>query len=237
MKVDTENKMHYVKCNMIKVKNKLLNKYSKAENHFVELLNKANIYYFREKCNFRFGTRWCYYDFYIPFYRIYVEIDGESHNNEKQKMIDKEKHQMIISRACNLVRFTNEEVLAMESIDIDTIIDKLALQRKTKKHRRRDYKPRILSVIQQNYEKSIEDMRANCNFPIDENKKVYLYDHFIGNFFEFKNVFDAKINVRLTINQIFELLDNFEYKRNANRRYVFAWSKEELDRRVSIVYE
>ena len=90
MKVDTDKKMDYVRHNMQIVKNKLLNKYSKAESHFVELLNKANIYYFREKCNYRFGTRWCYYDFYIPFYRIYVEIDGKSHNSEEQKKIDKE---------------------------------------------------------------------------------------------------------------------------------------------------
>ena len=237
MKVDTDKKMDYVRHNMQIVKNKLLNKYSKAESHFVELLNKANIYYFREKCNFRFGTRWCYYDFYIPFYRIYVEIDGKSHNSEEQKKIDKEKYQLIMCRSCNLVRFTNEEVLAMDSIDIDMIIDKLALQRKTKKHKRRDYKPRILEIIQRNYENSIKDMRANCKFPIDENKKVYLYDHFIGNFFQFKNIFDAKINVKMTINEIYELLENYEYKHSETRRYVFAWSMEELERRVAIVYE
>ena len=43
--------MRFVRRNMVTVKNKLLNKHSEAESHFVRLLNKANIYYFREKCN------------------------------------------------------------------------------------------------------------------------------------------------------------------------------------------
>ena len=237
MNVDSEKTMSFVRRNMVTVKNKLLNKHSEAESHFVRLLNKANIYYFREKCNFKMGTRWCYYDFYIPFFRIYVEIDGESHNNEEQRNIDAEKHQLVKNKQCYLARFTNEEVLAMESIDIGTIIDRVALQLRTKKHPRRDYKSRILRNIQRNYETSIADMRIDCGYPIDESRKVYLYDHSIGNYFEFRNVFEAKMNVRLSINAIYELLDSHEYKPSATRRYVFAWSMAELERRVAIVYE
>ena len=237
MNIDSENTMRFVRRNMVTVKNKLLNKHSEAESHFVRLLNKANIYYFREKCNYKMGTRWCYYDFYIPFYRTYIEIDGESHNNEEQRNIDAEKHQLVKNKQCYLARFTNEEVLAMERIDIGMIIDRVALQLRTRKHPRRDYKSRVLRNIERNYEKSIEDMRIDCNYPIDESRKVYLYDHSIGNYFEFRNVFEAKMNVRMTVNTIYELLDSHEYKPSATRRYVFAWSMAELERRVAIVYE
>ena len=91
MKVQTKNQMDYVKHNFIPIKNKLLNKYSPAETHFEQLLLDAHIYFRREKCNFKYDTRWSYFDYYLPYYKIYIEIDGASHNTEEQKKIDKEK--------------------------------------------------------------------------------------------------------------------------------------------------
>ena len=43
MNVDSEKTMSFVRHNMVTVKNKLLNKRSEAERHFVRLLNKADI--------------------------------------------------------------------------------------------------------------------------------------------------------------------------------------------------
>ena len=43
MNVDSENTMRFVRRNMVTVKNKLLNKHSEAESHFVRLLNNADI--------------------------------------------------------------------------------------------------------------------------------------------------------------------------------------------------
>ena len=43
MNIDSENTMRFVRRNMVTVKNKLLNKHSEAESHFVRMLNKADI--------------------------------------------------------------------------------------------------------------------------------------------------------------------------------------------------
>ena len=236
MIVDSKNKMKFVKHNFTPVKNMLLTKRSKAETHLKELLIKANIYFVREKGNYKYNTRWCYYDFFLPYYRIYIEIDGGSHNNDKQKAIDKEKTQIIKNKQRFLVRLTNDEVLAMNNFSINEIIDKLAVQLKTKRHPNRDYKARYFKNLGRNYQQSIIDMTRSANFDIDETKEVYLYDHYIGNYFCFKNIYEAKLNTQQSINEIYTLLDNFEYKKNANRRYVFSWTLKECENNVATVY-
>ena len=53
MIVNSESEMKFVNHNFTNVKHKLLNKHSNAENHFKDLLTKANIYFVREKCNYK----------------------------------------------------------------------------------------------------------------------------------------------------------------------------------------
>lgn len=190
----------------------------------------------REKGNYKYNTRWCYYDFFLPYYRIYIEVDGESHNNDKQKAIDKEKMQIIKNKQRFLVRLTNDEVLAMNNFSIDEIIDKLAVQLKTRRHPNRDYKGRYFKNLGRNYQQSIVDMKKSAKFDIDETKAVYLYDHHIGNYFCFNNIYEAKLNTQLSINDIFNLLNDFEYKRCSYRRYVFGWTLDECKNNVAKVY-
>lgn len=154
MIVDSKSKTKFVQKNFMSIKTKLLNKKSDAETHFKELLTKANIYFVREKCNYKKNTRWCYYDFYIPILEVYIEIDGMSHNSDEQKKIDKEKHKLVKNKQKFLVRFTNEEVLNMDGITIEDIIDKLSIQLKTRKHPRRDYKSKYFKNLNRNYEQS-----------------------------------------------------------------------------------
>lgn len=236
MIVDSEGKMKFVRHNFTPIKNKLLNKNSDAEMHFQSLLTKANLYFVREKGNYKYNTRWCYYDFYLPYYRIYIEIDGYSHNTQEQKEIDKEKHKLVKNKQKFLVRFTNEEVLNMDGITIEDIIDKLSIQLKTRKHPRRDYKSKYFKNLNRNYEQSIRDMKLSSKFEIDENKEIFMYDNFSGNYFRFKNIYEAKMNVQMSINDIYKLLNGFEYKKNANRRYVFSWTLKECESNVRKVY-
>lgn len=91
----TKKNIDYAKSNFTKLQQKLRNKDSRAEDAFARLLSLAGIYYFREKCNFRVGTRWCYYDFLIPGYNILVEIDGEEHSAPEQLAIDEEKEILV----------------------------------------------------------------------------------------------------------------------------------------------
>lgn len=237
MIVDSFGKMKFVRHNFTPTKNMLLNKKSDAESHFFRLLSDANIYFVREKGNYKYNTRWCYFDFYLPFWRIYIEIDGKNHESEEQRHIDAEKAH-IISKKCRwLVRFTNEEVLAMESITTDAIIDKLAHQLRSKKHKNPEYhKERYYSNLRYNIHQGAEDMLRDAKFEIDKGKKVYLYDNFSGNYFEFKNIMEAKMNVQMSVNEIYDLLENHEYKRCSYRRYVFGWTLEECENNVAKVY-
>ena len=236
MIVDNYGKMKFVRHNFTPVKNKLLNKHSDAETHFVEMLTLAGIYFVREKGNYKYNTRWCYYDFYLPFYRIYIEIDGSSHNNDEQKIIDDDKNRLVKNKQMFMARFSNEEVMSMNEITINTIIDRVALSLKTKRHPHRDYRKRYFDNLERNYLQSVSDMRNSANFSIDEGKKVYLYDHYIGEYFCFKNIFEAKLNTELSINAIYILLNDFNYKKSSNRRFVFGWTLEECENNVAKVY-
>ena len=94
MKVNKKN-IGYVRHSFTPVKNKLLNKNSKTESKFEQMLIDANIYFTREKGNYKIGTRWCYYDFFVPYWRLYFELDGTSHSSQEQKAIDSQKDRII----------------------------------------------------------------------------------------------------------------------------------------------
>lgn len=236
MIVDNREKIDYVRHNFTPIKNKLLNKRSKAESHFQKLLIDSGLYFVREKCNFKYNTRWCYYDFYLPFYRLYIEIDGESHNNETQKAIDMDKERLVKNKHKFIIRYTNEEVLVMDSICLDDLISKVALTLKTKRHPNRDYKSKYLQRLEHNFKQSREDMLSDAKYEIDESREVFMYDNFSGNYFKFENVLYAKLNIQLSINEILNLLYDFEYKKSSNRRFVFGWTLEECEMNVAKVY-
>jgi very-short-patch-repair endonuclease len=237
MKVQTKNQMDYVKHNFIPIKNKLLNKYSPAETHFEQLLLDAHIYFRREKCNFKYDTRWSYFDYYLPYYKIYIEIDGASHNTEEQKKIDKEKLDVIRRRQAYLLRIKNEDVLKMDSISIDQIKDMLFnyLGRTSRSHGRDHYEKRYNEVMQKEYAESIRQMSEALEDTSCVDKEVWLYQRDMDAIFKFENIFESKLCTKLGINEIAELL-SMDYKRNLNRKYIFAHSEEECKARMILCY-
>ena len=76
MIVKNQKYIEFVKKNVNQIQHKLLTKHSDAETHFESLLIKSGIYFRREKCNYRINTRWSFFDFYLPYYHLYIEIDG-----------------------------------------------------------------------------------------------------------------------------------------------------------------
>lgn len=236
MIIENKKDAKFVQKNFFEIKHKLLNKHSVAETKFSKLLVKANIYHVREKGNYTKNTRWCYYDFYIPLYGIYIEIDGSSHNSKEQQKIDQEKTNIIRNKNEYLIRYTNEEVLLMDSIDIDAIIQRVAPTMRTKKHPLRNYVKIFHKRFNHRVRQGLTDMRNSVNFNVDEEQKVYLYDNYIGDYFYFDNIFYAKLNTELSINEIYKLLNNFEYKRSPLRKYVFGWTLEECENNVAKVY-
>lgn len=237
MIVRTEKQMNYVRHNFVQVKNKLLNKISPAETHFENLLLDAHIYFRREKCNFRRNTRWSYFDYYLPYYKIFIEIDGKSHDTDEQKLIDKEKEDVIKRRQSYLLRIKNEDVLKMESISIEKIKDMLFnyLGHKSRRHGRLYYERRYNEVVQQEYNDAVAKMSDALIEGINPTNAVWLYQKDMDAIFKFDNIFDAKLCTKLGVNKIAELL-TIDYSHNTNRKYVFARSEEECMARMAFTY-
>lgn len=238
MIVKSKKDMEYVRHSFTPVRNKLLNKNSKAEKHFESLLIKSGLYFRREKCNFRHGTRWSYYDFYIPFYNLYIEIDGSSHNTTEQKLIDTQKEKIVKNKVKFLVRLTNEEVLSMDSVDIEFLLRRCFEQsaRKRKRHGWVYSKNRYVNVMQRKRQHGYDDIKETANFDIDESQEVWLYDNEIGNYFCFPNIIQAKFSVEMSVNEIHDLCEMKEYRKCTSRRYVFAYTLNDCEIRVMQVY-
>lgn len=232
MIVDNKYKMQFIKENFNQIQQRLQRKKSEAETHFANLLNKAKIPYWREKGNYKYGTRWCYYDFYLPTLRLYVEIDGKEHNLPKKKAVDREKFDIIKNKHCYLLRLKNEEVLILNNIDVETLVQLIVSK---KKKRPIHYLNKMMKNIQANMEKSIQDMRDNANFTINEEQPIFVYDHKSGEYYEFENIFMAKIATKFTINEVHKLLE-MEHKKSPQRRYVFGYSLLQCEARVATVF-
>lgn len=65
------------------------------------------------------GTAFRIVDFYIHKWRLIIEIDGGYHLDEKQMRSDDARSSWLIkNHDCRIVRFTNEEALTMDRMDI-----------------------------------------------------------------------------------------------------------------------
>lgn len=238
MLVKTKKDMEFVKHNFTPIRNKLLNKNSVAESHFEKLLIKSGLYFRREKGNYKYKTRWSYFDFYLPYYNLYIEIDGESHNNAEQKQIDKDKEKIVNNKQKFIVRLKNESVLAMDSVDIDFLLEQCFIQSaaKRKKHGKEYSRNRYNSVMSKKRECGRMDMLRDANFEIDEEQEIWLYDNAIGEYFRFDNIFQAKFSIEMSVNEIHKLCETKEYKHNINRRFVFAYTLSDCELRVIQTY-
>lgn len=233
MVVDSEEKMQFVKERFNDIQQKLWNKNSKAEKHFCDMLNKSKIPHFREKGNYAFNTRWCYYDFYIPELRLYVEIDGKEHKLREQQVIDKEKEKIIKRKHRYLLRLENENVLSRTSITKNKLVGLLIY---AQPHYKREWFKENYNInIKENYDLAIEDMKRTATFEIDENQSIFAYDNKSGEYYEFKNIFDAKMVTELSINKLNELI-HIENKESPLRRWVFGFTQSECELNVMTVY-
>ena len=233
MIVKTESDMSFVRHNFKPLKNKLLNKYSRAEEHFESLLKMTNMFYVREKGNFRYGTRWCYYDFYIPYYRLYIEIDGSSHDSIEQKKIDKEKEKIIERKKRFIIRLTNEEVLGLKEVSLCYLVKRLCEQRSECYSRSFGFAiNEYLENLTKNVNSGIYDMLEDTGIKVEFNKDVFAYCKSTGRMYRFQNECIAKIGLNFTLQEVRNYLVNTDYKRSTLRKYVLAYSEGECIKRV-----
>lgn len=238
MIVKTKKDMEFVRHNFTPIRNKLLNKNSAAESHFESLLIKSGLYFRREKGNYKYKSRWSYFDFYLPYYNLYIEIDGDSHNTKEQKCIDAEKEKIVSRKHKFITRISNEEVLKMKSINIEFLLERCFEQsaNKRKKKGKEHSKNRYNAVMKEKREHGRNDMMRDANFEIDENQEIWLYDNVIGGYFRFNNIVEAKFSVEMSVNDIHDLCETKEYKHSTNRRFVFAYTKCDCELRVMQTY-
>jgi hypothetical protein len=232
--------LKFIRHNFQPVQNKLLNKKSDAETHFENLLIDFGEYYRRERGSFKYGQLWCYYDFYIPYYRIYVEIDGPEHSQREATEKDKEKERYVNNTFHYVVRFTNEEVLAMNKLTEEELIERaaasLCCDNRSGKKFWKSYK-RYKKNIEFNRDRTFHDV-AYAIGKEWSGRKIYMYDHRSGNYFEFDDVIDAKLRLeKISAPEIIRLSTTHEYKHcPATRRYVFGLSLRECEDNVAKVY-
>ena len=233
MIVKTANDMSYVKHNFATVKNKLLNKVSNAEEHFEKLLRETDMFYIREKGNFQYNTRWCYYDFYIPFYRLYVEIDGKSHESKAQQQIDREKHEIIDWKKRFLVRLKNEEVLNLKELTLTYLISRLCEQRCSSEKLFQDFTVNdYLENLIKNVHQGIRDMLSDTGIRVEKDKDVFMFNKNTGKIYRFQNECIAKLNVPFRLFSVREMLVNTDYGKKSARKYVLAYNEQECISRV-----
>ena len=243
MKVN-ENNIGYVRHKFTPIKNKLLNKDSKTESKFEQMLINSGVFFVREKCNYRKRSRWCYFDFYVPCWRMYFELDGMSHDTTEQKEIDLEKDVIVRNKQRFICRISNDYVLnEMDYINFDIAKDLLFkymvksrfLRRKAKTYEKaRDYYERNL---EKNRLQAIDDFVANNpSVDFDDATPITIYNNYTGLYYTFDNIIDATLKTDLPAKFIWDLCF-MEYKPVGNsRKYVAAFSVEECENRVAIVY-
>lgn len=229
----TKKNIDYAKSNFTKLQQKLRNKDSRAEDTFARLLSLAGIYYFREKCNFRVGTRWCYYDFLIPGYNILVEIDGEEHSAPEQLAIDEEKEILVKNKEFRVVRFTNREVLNMDSIELLDIVHRL--KSKEKRIPLKNFGQWARTRHQQYYQ--LKQLRRNLYGDGILTGIVFLYNRETNCFYRFESAFDLHFSTNIPMQSILSDLGKSQYSRTKSRKYIISYSQGDCIKWSAFMWE
>ena len=88
------------------------NKLTESEKCISNLLDALKIKYISQK-GFISGEYFYLIDFYLPKpYKICIEVDGEYHETEEQKIKDKYKDKYLLSRNFKILRIKNKEAMA-----------------------------------------------------------------------------------------------------------------------------
>jgi very-short-patch-repair endonuclease len=83
-------------------------------------LRKSNYNVLRQKPIWNFIV-----DFYIPSYKLIIEIDGESHFTEDWIVYDRERSEYLVGLWLQVLRFTNKEIVENIKGVYETIMNRL----------------------------------------------------------------------------------------------------------------
>lgn len=227
---------------------KLRSKNSASESKVYELLVKSGFFFVREKCNYKIGTRWCYYDFYIPFLRIYLEIDGPSHENISQKLTDADKDQIIWSKQRFIVRITNDEVKSLSEINQDflikkaaqTVIDNYNVFPFCNHKRIYDIDEAVNYVwhnIVSNINQSIGDAHLTHKGVRFQSRNVFVYSKHTNLYYHFVDLRQALAVTGLSVSYILSLIGKTYSNKNNSIKFICASNKSRFADKVYTVFE
>ena len=205
----------------------LLKKDSKAEEHFAELLNNANIFYVQEKCCYSKKGDWYYIDFYIPLHRLAIEIDGREHDSGWRKERDIKKTKFLKEkRNIFTVRYKNEDVLKMDKITMIEILRKA--------NRTRKANPSALIYKQNEKKRELEELSKEVSDVVYE--KIWIYDKSKDFKFHFNNWYVAQHSIGTPYKYI---VNAFKNRSNvlASNLYIISDDEKELDRLIDEYYD
>lgn len=207
-------------------KSALLCKSSKVEKHFAKLLNEAGIFYWREKCCYNKYGRWCYIDFYIPMYKIAVELDGPEHNSQRLRNKDAVKTEFLVQeRGITTVRILNRDCLKMKSVSIIELIKMAGLNRTDEKQ---------IAYKKKQRQEEVKQISQMAGFDIL--KEVWLYDKTKDFVFRFKDLYIAKHSTGIDYKYLISALKNNQ-DIHTSQLFIMAFTEDELHLLIDKYYE
>lgn len=226
-----KERIKYVKDNYGKRKSQLLCKNSKAEYHFLKLLDMHQIYYIREKCCYDKNGEWCYIDFYFPKYRLAIEIDGKEHLIPKHKYRDEMKTKFLLEkRKIMTIRFSNEEIMDMNDFCLDNAIISAFNKLSDKDKQIIRFKIRSRDISKE----EIIEFKKKISFDIES--PIYTYGKNTDVIYTFNNYQDLKNSTDMKNKDLCRALNNIE-NIHANNTFIFSFNKEELLNKIDLYYD
>ena len=220
----------FMKTNVGKWKIGLLRKYSKAENHFMDLLDKTPFFYVREKCCYDLNKgNWCYIDFYIPLFKLGIEIDGKEHRNKENHDKDLKKEKFLSEdRGISIYRITNEECLKMDSVDI------LKILREVRKNESDAEKQMRIKTEQRDEDFQLKEMQKRAKFDVHD--EILAYCKLNDRIYRFKNLYVLKKSVMTDYKYLIRAIND---KDNiyASNTFIFDFDETALQKKIERFYE
>lgn len=181
-------------------KNKLIEASTEAVIYFEKLLIRHSIFYVKEKCFFSECADLFYADFYIPLLRLTIEIDGGYHENPTRKYLDKVKEDFLIGKNIATIRFKNEDVLKLQTLNKKLLIDKANSFWNNKPNIFKlnweavtlDNKKYAITKLKNNFHKELTHINVNKTVVMYSNNEEWIFDNiFVLHFsteFKFRDV-------------------------------------------------
>jgi len=192
----------------------LLSQKIECQERFKRLLKKANVLYIRESPRFKMNTgEFCFMDFYIPYYKLDIELDGKQHRDIEHFKRDVEKSEFLWNdEHIATVRISNEKVRELQRLDIQAIWECVDREKRNV----------IERELLQRREGWLNFYKYN---EFDVNTPIWLYSKENFQFLQYNNVIEAQRACLLSDDKKFYDILEGETKYN----FIAAFCEDELN--------